>query len=345
MDPVTRAKRLDFVRQQMLTYSGERKELDGSMMILCPFHAEKTPSGRIYFGPNTFSPGMFKCYGCGAKARWDDVAPKIGLKPFYSGPPREEHSMDLFMQKGMAALTKTERYRKDRFKFWPLPANKKWRGVPTNLLIELGGRMCYKWSDEFKQWGITKYIYLPVIINGEQHGFFRARLKKDTSDKKLASYYLAAGNGSGWSSSHGLWPFDYAIDMMVSLRSRTIVLVEGQRDALRLLTLGIPAMCIFGTQSWSDNKAKLLEIMGVDRVVLLMDGDDAGIEATTKLRPLLRQMFELSVIRLWAIKGSPYIQFKDEPEPSKAAKAAGVELWDPGNAPTQLIHRIKKKFF
>jgi 5S rRNA maturation endonuclease (ribonuclease M5) len=345
MDAVSRSQRLAFVVQQLSIYSGEKRSLgNGSTMVLCPYHSEKTPSGRIFHSESTYSPGYYKCYGCTARAKWDDVAPKLGLEPFYSGPPKEEFSMDLFMKKAEKALTQTERYRKDKFKFWNIPANRKWRGISTNLLIELGGRMCYKWNEEWEKWGATKHIYMPVIINGEQHGFFRARLKKDP-EGVAPSYLLAAADGSGWSLSHGLWPFDHCVDMMVDLKSRTVVLVEGQRDALRLITLGIPAMCIFGTQSWTDNKAKLLEIAGVDRVILMMDGDDAGIDATARLYPLLKQMFKVSVIKLWAIKGSPYIQFKNEDEPSKAAKAAGVTLWDPGNLPVSIINRIEKKYF
>lgn len=346
IDAVSLNNRLQHVRQQLSMYGGPTRSMgEGSTFICCPFHAEKTPSGRIFHSESTKSPGYFRCYGCGVKKKWDDLAPTLGLQPFYNGPPKEEFAMDLFMAKGMAALTQTEKYRKDRFKFWDLPKDKKWRTIPTNMLIELGGRMCLKWNDEWEKWGTTKHIYVPVMVNGEQHGFFRARLKKDPTGKAPSYLLAAAEGGSKWALTHGLWPFDYAIDMMVQKRSRTIVLVEGQRDALKLLMMGIPAMCIFGTQSWTDNKAKLLEIAGVDRVVLLMDGDDAGIDATERLRPQIKRMFKLSVIRLWAIKGSPYIPFTDEEAPSKAAKAAGVTLWDPGNAPQWLLEKIKKKFY
>jgi hypothetical protein len=104
-------------------------------------------------------------------------------------------------------------------------------------------------------------------------------------------------------------------------------------------------MCILGTQSWSDNKAKLLELAGVETVVLLMDGDCAGIDATYMLKPKLIQMFKVKVIKLWKLTGSPYIQFKDEEYPSKAAKKADVTLWDPGNCPEWILKKVKRLYF
>lgn len=342
-DAVERTKRLAFVRQQLSMYAGEKKTLANGTMICCPFHADKTPSGRIFHGESTLNPGYFKCYGCPATATWDELAPMLHLEPIHSGPPKDEHSMELLLAKHKDAMFKDTGtlYRKDRLKSWAIPKNKTWRRIPTNLLIELGGKMCLKWNDTYQQWGATKHIYLPVTINGRKVGYFRARMKKDESGVH-PSYLLAGGQ---WSKTHGLWPFDYCIALMNKLDSDTVVIVEGQRDALRLLLAGIPAMCIFGTQSWSLNKCKLLEIAGVDRVISMMDGDDAGISATEKIVPTLLKMFAVKTLKLWAIKGSPYLQFKHEDEPSKAAKLAGVKLWDPENCPEWIIDKIKRVYF
>ena len=344
IDAVDMHRRRDFVLSQLSRYGGQKKETGNRMMILCPFHSEDTPSGSIWIGDKYA--GSYRCYGCKKKAKWDELAERIGLEPFKKGKPKEESSMDLLISKGLAMLTKPEKYRQDEFKFWKLPRNKKWRTIPTNLLIELGGKFSRKWNEEYRSYDKTTFIYFPVMINGTKHGFFRARIKKDTSGKNLPSYLLAAAEGgSKWASTHGLWPFDYATALMRKMKSTTIVLVEGQRDALRLLLMGIPAVCIFGTQSWTDNKAKLLEVAGVERVVLLMDGDDAGIAATESIPPSLRNYFIVKIIRLWNIKGSPYLKYKDEPEPSKAAKRDGVALWDPGNAPESILNKIKAKYF
>lgn len=337
-DPLLRANRAEFIRAQLAVFSGVKREQGDRFFILCPFHAERTPSGKI-----DRKTGHFWCFGCGAQAKWDEIAPKIGLQPFAHTKPKEEKTMDLFMERAMAALTEEGGYEKGRFKFWPLPEGKKWRTIPTNTLIKLGGRLCVKWSDDYQKWGRTKFIYLPVKIRGEKHGYFLARLKKHPD---YPSYMQAKSVGdSHWVLSHGLWPFDMAIRLMKKLNSSTIVLVEGQRDALRLILAGIPAICIFGTQSWSDSKAKLLNIAGVDTVVMLMDGDCAGIEATRKITPRARKFMSVRVLKLWRMEGSPWLKFEKYDEPSKVAKKRGVSLWDPGNMPDQIVDKIRRKYF
>jgi len=251
--------------------------------------------------------------------------------------------MDLLMGRLENDLVQDCKYVPFKGKTWALPRNKKWRTIPTNLLIKLGGKLCRRQYD----WGLAdeKMLYFPVMVNGEQEGYFLARLKK-SEDPSVPSYLLAKKSGSkGWSKSNGLWPFDYAVQMAEELRSKTMVLVEGQRDALRLILNGIPAVCIFGTQSWSDSKAKLLEAAGIDRVLLMFDGDGAGISATKRIKPLIEPWFKIQILKLWSMKCSPYLKFKDHKEPTKAAKKAGVILWDPMNCPQRILDDIKRDYF
>ncbi len=345
MDAVTRSAKIAFVKQQLATYSGPKKELKDSTFVLCPFHGERTPSGRVFHSEASYgNPGRFKCYGCSAVGQWNDVAPKLGLEPFYQGPPKEEYAVNL-MSKALAAVAEStitdvdQTYELAEFKFSHIPTGKRWRTIPTDLLIELGGRLCYKWYPEYNKWGTVKMLHFPVTIQGREEGWFRARLKKE-DDKP--SYLNAGGK---WTKTHGLWPFDYAIDLMISLRSRSIVLVEGQRDALRLCMNGIPSMCIFGTQSWSEQKQNLLEIAGVDHIILMMDGDCAGILATKLIHPMVKKMFKIKTIKLWSIKGSPYLKVAHYPQPSKAAKRVGITLWDPGNVPQRIVDNLKHQYF
>lgn len=341
-DVIKDRNRLDFVKAELARYQGLKRDQGDRVFVCCPFHAEKTPSGAIWTKPR--SAGLFKCFGCGASATWNEVAPKLGLNPFVQGPPKEEKSVDLLMDRAYEELVEdSDGYEAGRFKYSPIPRGKRWRDIPTDLLIELGGQVCRKWSDEYKRWGSTKFIYMPVMVNGEQRGYFLARLKKHPD---YPSYLLAKAKGhSKWSLNYGLWPFNHAIRMMEKQDSRSIVLVEGQRDALRLISAGIPAMCIFGTQSWTEHKSKMLELAGVRNVILLMDGDCAGIAATKKIKPECRKWFTVTAIKLWAIKGSPWLQFRNEDEPSKKAKEAGVSLWDPGNMPQWVVKALKRKFF
>lgn len=334
MDYAETQARLEFVKTELQQYAGAKQEQGQTIFVLCPFHAEKTPSFRIFASSKTKSPGYGKCYGCGGHGKWDDIAPLLGLKPYKRGKPEVEYARMTLMPDDENEGTD---FVQEKFKFRDLPKNKKWRDIKTNLLIDLGAKVCQPVS---KQYGLLKpRLWLPVYINEELRGYIKARFRKHPD---FPSYINAKGP---WSKTAGLFPFDYSIQLMRKLKSKTIVLVEGQRDALRLISMGIPAMCILGTQSWSDNKAKLLELAGVETVVLMMDGDCAGIDATYMLKPKLTQMFKVKVIKLWKLTGSPYIQFKDEEYPSKAAKKADVTLWDPGNCPEWILKKVKRLYF
>lgn len=316
------------VEDQLRTYTGKKIQGPDGTTILCPFHSERTPSCHIFHGPRAYVPGYFVCLGCGAKGRWDVIAPAIGLEPFKNGPARPLEARPLAKPKEDETVDSTD------FEIKRLPKNKAWRGFETNWLHEVGCKLMVT------SWG-TKFIWMPVIVGGRTRGYIRGRMRKDPAGK-YPSYLNKSGT---WSKTHGLFPFDYAISMMG--RSKTIVLVEGPRDALRLLYHGIPAMAILGTNTWSPKKVDLLELHGVRKVILLMDGDPAGIAATEKIAPLLKDMFRTKVLKLWNMRGSPYKEWwkaleKRDPAEAKARKG---ELWDPGSCPEWVLDGIKERFF
>jgi hypothetical protein len=127
---------------------------------------------------------------------------------------------------------------------------------------------------------------------------------------------------------------------MTSLGKSSVVLVEGPRDALRLLSYGIPCMAILGTHSWSDKKSGLLEAAGVDRIITCFDGDEAGKIATNLIvygktvnkavRPNftpLENLFTVKAVKLWNL-----------PIPKDFAEGK----FDPGNLPDSYLQKLKK---
>jgi hypothetical protein len=339
----------DFVMEQLSRYAGPKIESGEHVKILCPFHGEKTPSGSISLKRDR-SVGSFYCFGCRHKATWNEVAAesKGMFAPFGRIEPKEEEARNLFLQLAEAA-TNQDGYKEVDFEFRNIQPDKIWRTISTNLLIELGGKVCNYFVPDERRY--EKVIHFPVVINKKKRGFFVCRMKKHPNPS-YSSYFQAKALGKpGWLTRYGLWPFHPSIDLAKKLAEKsgmpvTIVLVEGQRDTMRLYGHGVPAMCIFGTGNWSSQKFRLLEEAGVDRVILMMDGDPPGIEATEKMLPdLIKVIGDVKVIKLWKVKGSPYLRYAHHENPKKAAEADGVQLYDPGNMPEWIIEKLREQFF
>ena len=312
-DAVSRMKKLAFVKSQLQSYPGEKKPgPNDSTFILCPFHNEKTPSGRVFHSNTTRSPGYFRCYGCGTHCSWDTLAVKLGLRPWRRVKPSDEYAAAIPM---VSTEEDAEKQGRGRLVLGrPLPRDKVWRSLPTNFLIKLGARFCTMYYPD-SDYTTEDFIYLPCHVRGSLKGFIRARLRKEP---EKPSYLNKPGP---WSHIYGLFPYDYAISLMENTTGNTIVLVEGPRDALRLCHLGIPTMCILGTHSWSPAKSRVLELGGVDNVMLFMDGDKAGRLATEELESALQLLFNVQSMRL------PMDENK----------------WDPGNCPLWMLDKLKRR--
>lgn len=309
-------RKLDFILNQLQSYSGEKKQVGETIFVSCPFHSEKTPSFRIFVSPTSKSPGWGKCYGCGQKTAWDNYAEKLGLKPYKWSKPEQQFARPLIRADEFDSGSST-----DQFTFYDLPAGKVWRHIKTDLLIDIGCKQITQYN--------TKFIYMPVNILGNERGYIRARMRKE-ADKP--SYLNKKGR---WSEHYGLFPFDYTMRN----KPKSVVLVEGPRDALRLLSFKIPALAILGTQSWSKRKSSLIEIAGVKNVIMCFDGDSAGLKAREVVRPNLEKLVKVETFDLCG-KDSPYWPFRNREDPGKDMKKRGVEGWDPGNMPLSKVKEL-----
>lgn len=317
MDQLDQLAKLAFVIAELATYAGQKKVLNGSTLVCCPYHADKTPSFRIFHSTTTRSPGYGKCYGCGAAHPWNEHSLKLGLKPWAYAKPAAVRASSLSLTHEQVADGSGE-----DFELSDLPTGKVWRGIKTDFLISVGARKCRQYDQTF--------VYLPVMVLGRERGHIKARLRKVEGK---TSYINSKGS---WSSSYGLFLYDY----VAAQSPKVVVLVEGPRDGLRLNYLGIPAISILGTQSWSDRKSRMIELLGVESVILCMDGDCAGIAADAMIKEKLRRLVKVVTFSL-SDKGSPYWPYRNEDKPTKAAKADGVSLWDPGNMPLSKVKELK----
>jgi hypothetical protein len=319
-------RKLDHVMRELESYSGRKKKVNASStFIACPFHSENTPSFRIFHSSSSNSPGFGKCYGCGHQVNWNELAPVIGLKPYTWTKPKTQFARALPSREEEAVQ------RKLKFRHRPIPPGKIWREIKTDTLIDIGAtRVTVPGST------LPSMLYFPVMVKGKQRGFIRARMRKSKDGEPS---YL--NKGGPWSKDFGLFLYDQAVELMQKLGYDTIVLVEGPRDGLRLHELGIPAISILGTMSWSARKSRIVEMTGARRVILAFDGDDAGKKAYDLIHPQLEGLIETVKFDLCG-KDSPYWPFRNEDEPTKTAKAAGVSMWDPGNMPIKKVRQLKR---
>lgn len=75
-------------------------------------------------------------------------------------------------------------------------------------------------------------------------------------------------------------------------------MVEGQADALRLISEGLPALCIMGVQNWTVKNLNQILLLGIDTVYILMDGDEEGRKAAGTIYSDISERINAKVVRL-----------------------------------------------
>jgi DNA primase len=128
-------------------------------------------------------------------------------------------------------------------------------------------------------------VLWPVVVDGETVGGIKAKMKPTARTR--VKYLNAPGP---WVKTQALWPYDVVHQMLARQPrgKRTVVLVEGPRDALRLVGCGIPALAILGSNNWTTAKRDLLAQLDPDRVLFGMDSDAAGTKAFKLVAPTLK---------------------------------------------------------
>jgi DNA primase len=164
-------------------------------------------------------------------------------------------------------------------------------------------------------------IALPVSVNGRIRGAIRAVIQK--TSRTRASYLTSKGK---WVKKYGLFPFDYVKDRMIKKYDlRYVVLVEGPRDALRLIKNGIPALAVLGVQNLTKEKIVLAMSMfkSIEIIYYMPDRDKGGILMGRTVKELTNGLVPVQKIDL------PIIEVDGE-----------VQKVDPDNCPGWYIKRV-----
>ena len=102
---------------------------------------------------------------------------------------------------------------------------------------------------------------------------------------------------SKWLNSNGFRTEMYLYNFWKQNQQKEIFLVEGPGDVLRLIDCGITNVVgCFGAK-FSETQQILLEQLGLYHVKILMDNDDAGIEAAEIMYDKLKRYYKVTILK------------------------------------------------
>jgi len=235
-------------------------------------HDRKTPS--LFFRRLD---GAFYCHGCGKRGKnWNELRTYVDVDLL-----REQDLPD----EARVLQEKLSRQWREAFLNIDLPWDVEawqgsWRGIRQETLKNI---YSFKWFDPMS---LCPRILFPVTIRGEIRGWVARRLDKAPPGQKLDRPYR---NAMHMSSKQMVFPYD----SVVKIRRKTLVLVEGPYDALRLINYNIPALSILGTGNFHPDNMGYFTNTCAGRIILAMDSDDAGRKARYEIAPILQEMFEV----------------------------------------------------
>lgn len=245
---------------------------DFLIKCLNPEHDDSNPSCRV-----DQVTGATHCFSCGFKAniyRYFNVL--VGNQVHIKVAKLKEKLREL--QISTTGLSFPDFY---------TPYTHVFRGISTDTLKKFGAFYLSSTTKGFESF--DDRIIFPI---------------RDITDKIvmfLGRHTLSSGNPKYLNYPSGVRIPLYPVRLPSN--SHSIVLVEGIFDMLNCYDKGLHnVVCTFGTNTLQSNtQEKLLpyKTQGVTKVYLMFDGDDAGREASKKLKPLIEGIgLEVEIIPL-----------------------------------------------
>lgn len=309
---------VDIVLESLAKYGGRQKTGSTYRLIVCPFHKDSSPSLSVNISKPGLPVGTFNCWSCPASGPWEKLAEKCGFPKIKKWQNKEQTILELTPEEEQEMLGfRTEKNYADALNLEVISdwrPNSDWRGFSGKLITRLKGKLALdRITDE-------PFLLLPVSVNRKTVGYVKARLEK--RDGQL-SYVSSKGT---WIKNKGLFPYDYI--RAKARKKGYVVLVEGPRDALRLICEGIPAMAVFGVQNFGVAKANKIATLGVQPYIMA-DNDTAGDTLIEKATAAFKEI---------------KIKLKKISLPKKYNKKTGrLKKLDPCNAPQEFIDSIKER--
>ena len=288
----------DKIRRILIEKTNRATIKGGKIWICCPFHYENTPSCSVTLHDIKYAPGTFFCFGCSASGGWNKLATKFGFKfridskEINTLMKTNIHYNELSNGVEFTDVGEFLQHNQKIESYTKWPKGKTWRKVGYQFLKDVDSYMLLspdynKTSDDVKY---EQLLFLPVKVNGVIVGGISAPL-----DRKR--YMNTEGD---WVKNRGLFPFDTTKQLLKSFAKKFVVLVEGPRDAARLIQANIPALAILGSKNWTVSKRDLLMTLTGDdlEIVLLFDSDLAGQSASLAVKNTCKNIFDTIKVKL-----------------------------------------------
>lgn len=311
------------IQEELQRYGGPQKPASEYRMVRCPFHGDTDPSMGVYMqvgGKRNL--GSFHCLGCDKSGGWNEFAEKTNLRQIKEWKKSDSINEQLVTQDleddllGDTGITLSKMLTKmgcREAQKWP--EHLDWRGFPGKLITKIGGHII---ADDYND---DVAVLFPIKINGKTKGGVKAIYTRKS--KKQLAYLTMRGE---WVKKYGLFPFAYTQKLVRRKKYKFVFLVEGPRDALRLISLGIPALAVLGATAMSEVKAMLVTSLGIDTVYIMSDNDNGGDVMARTVKRYLKKTEAVEVTRITL--------------PKKKDKKGNLIKLDPGNMPDDLVEDL-----
>lgn len=293
-----------FVKQELNRLNIPFTKVGGSYMMMCCFHRDnKTPSLSITVDDSSVTPGTWYCFGCKASGSWNTLAQRLGLAVW----GKESEQDNFYVDKSIKEIKEEVEESSLTLSKW----DEHWRRYSPEFMKKFKVR---KLTD--LRAGLH-YLWIPLSYGGDMHGYIRVRISEEDRGPK---YFFSP------KMTKVLFPGDY----LLKKNTPVVILVEGVADALRLIKCKMAAVSILGTVLLPLMKEQLV-MMGVEKVIVCLDGDKPGRRATKgyKLESGKPIKGLLEVVDSLEIKAIDFKLPKDA---------------DPNDAPIETIKKLRKLY-
>lgn len=226
--------------------------------------------------------GVWKCYSCQRGGHWNKLAVAIGVDPLVVDENPEW--VDLVVPVEAVDYQPPAGLH-------PWPSGAVWErtnkdGSKTVLPAKVFGLLGAKYWCCHGTAAADCVIGSKSYVEGDRVPEVRAWLPVERDRGTVVAHVAALlstryPGAKKYLNSAGSWPRRYiamhvaALELAKMLGVSTLVVVEGPADAMRLMSLGIPAVPLLGVGNWTEDKAGLLASCW-SCVLVCLDADTAG---------------------------------------------------------------------